>query len=78
LYRTSHPYCYPDCSAPPPPRGVELKEGGDDAAQAEPYIAVGCASTFGEDYPALGRVLLLQVSRRADVRGALRWGEHSC
>lgn len=40
---------------------VLLCEGGDEKANPEPFIAVGCVSAFGEDYPALGRVLLFQV-----------------
>lgn len=43
-------------------KSVALCEGGDESANPEPFIAVGCASAFGEDYPALGRVLLFQVS----------------
>eukprot|EP00879_Flechtneria_rotunda_P015034 GHRR01015709.1.p1 GENE.GHRR01015709.1~~GHRR01015709.1.p1 ORF type:complete len:893 (+),score=333.95 GHRR01015709.1:49-2679(+) len=42
---------------------VALTEGGDEAANPEPYIAVGCTSSFGEDYPALGRVLLFQIKK---------------
>eukprot|EP00878_Enallax_costatus_P012110 GHUV01012643.1.p1 GENE.GHUV01012643.1~~GHUV01012643.1.p1 ORF type:complete len:1562 (+),score=569.41 GHUV01012643.1:165-4850(+) len=42
-------------------KNVALCEGGDESANPEPFIAVGCASAFGEDYPALGRVLLFQV-----------------
>lgn len=42
-------------------RCVHLHEGGDEAGPLESYIAVGCVSSFGEDYPALGRLLLLQV-----------------
>lgn len=42
-------------------KNVALCEGGDESANPEPYIAVGCASACGEDYPALGRVLLFQV-----------------
>jgi hypothetical protein len=49
-------------------RCVHLHEGGDEAAPLESYIAVACASAFGEDYPALGRLLLLQV--RAVCAGA--------
>jgi hypothetical protein len=45
-------------------RCVTLREG--DGTE-QPYIAVGCASTFGEDYPALGRLLLLQVGYRGFV-----------
>jgi hypothetical protein len=40
---------------------VSLCEGGDENANPEPFLAVGCSSSFGEDYPAMGRVLLIQV-----------------
>jgi hypothetical protein len=43
---------------------VHLHEGGNDATPLESYIAIGCASSFGEDYPALGRLLLLQVIKQ--------------
>jgi hypothetical protein len=46
----------------PPPRCIELQEGGSETPQS--YIAVACASAYGEDYPALGRVLLLQVVKQ--------------
>jgi hypothetical protein len=44
---------------------VQLSEGGaagaNGDAQLQPFLAVGCVSSFGEDYPALGRILLFQV-----------------
>jgi hypothetical protein len=61
----------PTCTlpAPPPPAplpaaprdfsGSEPSAGGGGGG--EPFLAVGSAEAFGEDYPALGRVLLFQV-----------------
>lgn len=39
-----------------------MREEGSEQGQS--YIAVGCGSSYGEDYPALGRVLLLQVHKQ--------------
>eukprot|EP00775_Hariotina_reticulata_P005379 gene5379-5614_t len=38
--------------------------GGAGDVQLQPFLAVGCASSFGEDYPALGRVLLFQALQK--------------
>lgn len=47
---------------------VSLCEGGDENANPQPFLAVGCSSVYGEDYPALGRVLLFQVLKEKIFR----------
>jgi hypothetical protein len=47
---------------------VSLCEGGDENANPEPFLAVGCSSVYGEDFPAMGRVLLFQVLKEKIFR----------
>ena len=65
--RPGQPAC-PSSLPPPPGRSVaplDLRDfalpEGSSGAGGSPYIAVGTASPFGEDYPCLGRVLLFQA-----------------
>ncbi len=57
-------------------RHVALCEGGDEARTPHPFLALASASSVGEDYPSLGRLLLFQVGRdssfRLDGGGAVR------
>jgi hypothetical protein len=51
---------------------VSLRDGGPGNAAGSliPMVAFGAASAFGEDYPASGRVLLVEVRRTAGAAGA--------
>ncbi|KAF6256641.1 CPSF A subunit region-domain-containing protein [Scenedesmus sp. NREL 46B-D3] len=49
-------------------RHVSLCEGGDENSNPEPFLAVGCSSAYGEDFPAMGRVLLFQVLKEKIYR----------
>ena len=50
---------------------VSLRDGGpgNAAGALVPVVAFGAASAFGEDYPASGRVLLVEVRRTATNAG---------
>lgn len=39
------------------------------AGGSEPLVAVGTCQSFGEDYPATGRVLFFQITRKAGGNG---------
>ena len=56
---------------------VALRDGGpgNAAGALVPVVAFGAASAFGEDYPASGRVLLVEVRRTATTGGGERGGQ---
>ncbi len=47
---------------------------GGGSSGGESFLAVGTAEAFGEDYPALGRVLLFQVGGLVNLDGYLCGG----
>ena len=59
----------PHAPAPAPPRAHTRRDfGGPEGGGGDPFLAVGTGGLFGEDYPALGRVLLFQVRAGAPAR----------
>jgi hypothetical protein len=51
-------------------RETNVSESSSSAEQQGPstsYIAVACGSSYGEDYPALGRLLLIEVRKHESM-----------
>lgn len=52
------------CSKTPQHKGLCLERRLAVAGDSEPLVAVGTCQAFGEDYPATGRVLFFQITRK--------------